>query len=76
MTEAMISSDMPTSGTVILPVRTLASASCSADKAPRNVAVDRLEIAERKRFEALVPAPGRLRELAAALRAAVDGMVQ
>jgi len=29
---------------------------------------------ERKRFEALMPAPGRLRELAAALRAAVDGM--
>ena len=29
---------------------------------------------ERKRFEALVPAPGRLRELAAELRAAVDGM--
>jgi energy-coupling factor transporter ATP-binding protein EcfA2 len=31
---------------------------------------------ERARFEALVPAPGRLRELAAALRAAVDGIVQ
>jgi len=30
--------------------------------------------AERGRFEALVPAPGRLRELAAALRAAVEGM--
>jgi hypothetical protein len=29
---------------------------------------------ERMRFEALVPAPGRLRELATALRAAVDGM--
>jgi hypothetical protein len=29
---------------------------------------------ERKRFEALMPAPGRLRELAASLRAAVDGM--
>ncbi len=29
---------------------------------------------ERGRFEALVPAPGRLRELAAALRAAVEGM--
>ena len=29
---------------------------------------------ERARFEALVPPPGRLRELAAALRAAVDGM--
>ena len=29
---------------------------------------------ERKRFEALVPAPGRLRDLAAELRAAVDGM--
>ena len=29
---------------------------------------------ERKRFGALVPAPGRLRELAGALRAAVDGM--
>jgi energy-coupling factor transporter ATP-binding protein EcfA2 len=29
---------------------------------------------ERARFEALVPAPGGLRELAAALRAAVDGM--
>jgi hypothetical protein len=30
--------------------------------------------AERARFEALVPAPGRLRELAAALRGAADGM--
>ena len=30
---------------------------------------------ERARFEALVPAPRRLRELAVALRAAVDGMV-
>jgi energy-coupling factor transporter ATP-binding protein EcfA2 len=30
---------------------------------------------ERARFERLVPAPGRLRELAAALRVAVDGMV-
>jgi len=30
---------------------------------------------ERARFEALVPAPGRLRELASALRAAADGMV-
>jgi energy-coupling factor transporter ATP-binding protein EcfA2 len=29
---------------------------------------------ERARFDALVPAPGRLREVAAALRAAVDGM--
>jgi hypothetical protein len=29
---------------------------------------------ERKRFEALMPAPGRLRELAASLRAEVDGM--
>jgi len=29
---------------------------------------------ERERFEALVPAPGRLRELAAELRAAVEGM--
>ena len=29
---------------------------------------------ERTRFEALVPAPGRLRELAAALRAAVEGI--
>ena len=29
---------------------------------------------ERGRFEALVPAPGRLRELATALRAAVEGM--
>ena len=29
---------------------------------------------ERARFEALVPAPGRLRELAAELRAAVEGM--
>jgi energy-coupling factor transporter ATP-binding protein EcfA2 len=31
---------------------------------------------ERARFDALVPAPGRLRELAAALRAAAAGMVQ
>jgi hypothetical protein len=29
---------------------------------------------ERARFDALVPAPGRLRKLAAELRAAVDGM--
>ena len=34
----MISRDMPTSGTVIFPVRTLASASCSDDSAPRRVA--------------------------------------
>ena len=38
MTAAMISSDMPTSGTVIFPVRTLASVSCSAESALRNVA--------------------------------------
>jgi len=31
---------------------------------------------ERKRFEALVPAPGGMRELAASLRAAADGMAQ
>lgn len=31
---------------------------------------------ERARFDALVPAPGRLRELGAAIRAAVDGMSQ
>ena len=37
-------------------------------------ALGALEGDERARFEALVPAPGRLRELAAALRAAVDGM--
>jgi hypothetical protein len=29
---------------------------------------------ERKRFEALVPAPGTMRELAAELRAAADGI--
>src|SRR3954469_17623963 len=38
MTAAMINTDMPTSGTVIFPVRTRASASCSADNAPRRVA--------------------------------------
>ncbi len=38
MTAAMISTDMPTSGTVIFPVRKRASVSCSDASAERNVA--------------------------------------